>query len=357
MDNYDNYLAASAINEFVDTLSNWWLRRSRPRFWSSDKQAQDKLDAFWTMYECLVTITKQIAPFTPFFAETLWRNLSKPFAGSATASDPPESVHLCDFPAVNESVVDTALSEEMQVVREVVSLCHNARKEARLKVRQPLAGIEVVVAREDHSRWLTSHEELIRDEVNVKQVQCTTNADEYIAYQVQPNFKRLGPRVGKLIPVVKKTLAAADGGALLKELQDTGKILLKLTDTDTIELDGEDIQIRLQAKPGYAAAQGKQTVVVLSTVLTPKLIAEGKARDFNRMVQDRRKELGLEMSDRIVIGVASTDPSLIDALRANEDYLKKETLAVEILYEATEAEPVEREIGDSTLMLHVAAVV
>ncbi len=357
MDNYDNYLAASSINEFVDTLSNWWLRRSRPRFWASDKNSQDKLDAFWTLYECLVTLTKQIAPFTPFFAETLWRNLSKPFEESATADDPPESVHLCDFPAVNESVLDESLSEEMQVVREVVSLCHNARKEARLKVRQPLAGIEVVVAREDHSRWLTSHEELIRDEVNVKQVSCTTDADEYIAYQVQPNFKRLGPRVGKLVPAVKKTLASADGASLLKELQETGKIALQVTDSDTIELDGEDIQIRLQAKPGYAAAQGKQTVVVLSTELTPELINEGKARDFNRLVQDRRKELNLEMSDRITIGVESSDAPLIEALRANETYLKNEALAVEIRYEASAGEPVEREIGDAKLTLYVAAVV
>ncbi|MCA9228670.1 MAG: class I tRNA ligase family protein, partial [Planctomycetales bacterium] len=269
MDAYDNYGACQRINEFVDALSNWYVRRSRDRFWSDDKQSPDKLDAYWTLYESLLATSKLIAPFTPFLAEAMWRNLTGVFGDGAM-----ESVHLCDYPAADSAAVDAVLSERMKLLREIASLGRAARMDNKLKVRQPLAKVEVILAGAEHQAWLETHDALLRDELNVKQVDYTKQAEQYIDYQVQPNFKRLGPRIGKLLPAVKKALGEADGGRLLSELNDTGKVALA-AGGETVELDQDDIQVRLQAKPGWAAAQGRGCVVVLSTELTPELLREG----------------------------------------------------------------------------------
>ncbi len=202
MDAYDNYAACNKLNSFVDALSNWYVRRSRDRYWSEDKQSTDKSDAYWTLYECLLTVSKLIAPFVPFVAETVWRNLAGSFGDRAV-----ESVHLCDYPVVDPQRVDALLSDRMQLLREIASLGRSARMHAKLKVRQPLAKVEVILAESEHQPWLEAHEELLREELNVKAVEYTVEADQYISYQVQPNFKRLGPRLGKLMPAVKKLLS------------------------------------------------------------------------------------------------------------------------------------------------------
>jgi isoleucyl-tRNA synthetase len=190
----------------------------------------------------------------------------------------------------------------------------------------------------------------------VKTIGYTKEADKYITYQVQPNFKRLGPRIGKLLPACKQALASADGGKLLAELTATGKVTLNLAG-DSLELDNEDIQVRLQAKPGWAAAQGATVVVVLATELTPELLAEGLARDFVRLVQDERKKLELDFADRIEIGVVGASAGLRAALQANRDYICGETLAVKLAFEALNAaEGVETEIGDDKVSLFVRKV-
>jgi len=348
MDAYDNFTAAADLNAFVETLSNWWLRRSRPRFWSSDKESPDKLDAHYTLYECLTTLAKAIAPFTPFFAETLWKNLAGVFGDRAL-----ESVHLCDYPTAEASEIDDALSEEMALVREVVSLCHNVRKEHTLKVRQPLSKAEVVVANPEQQQQIERHAQLICEEVNVKTVECTGDADQYISYQILPNFKRLGPRVGKQMPAVKKALSEGDGDALHREMEANGAIALEVNG-ETITLDNEDIGIRLTAKEGWAASEGPHCVVVLSIELTPDLIAEGIARDVNRLVQDLRKENDLQMDDRIALAIVSESTELTEALVANAEYLKSETLAETLTFEPLgDTTPADREFGQHKLTLYL----
>ena len=350
MDAYDNYGAANRLTNFVDAVSNWYVRRSRDRFWAKDKTASDKLDAYWTLYECLLTLTKLTAPFVPFIADSLWQNLTAPFKSA------PESVHLCDYPTADSSQIDEQLSTQMNLIREIASLGRSARTTAKLKVRQPLSGVTVILNDESHLEWLNSHADILTTELNVKNVTYTSDAGEFVTYQVIPNFKRVGPRVGKLMPIVKKTLGDADGGKLLAEMESTGKVTLEL-EGKTIELDSEDIAVRLSANEGWAAAQGKFAVVVLSTELTPELVREGLARDVNRLVQDRRKEMNLEFTDRIEIGLVSADEDLIAAITENVEYIKQETLAIDLKFGPIEdSESAEREVDDATLCIYIKVV-
>jgi isoleucyl-tRNA synthetase len=350
MDAYDNFEACKRLHAFVDGLSNWYVRRSRDRFWAAmDAQhQQDKLDAYWTLYECLLTTSKLISPFTPFVSEAMWRNLAGVFGDRAAAS-----VHLCDYPVADTSAIDEQLSARMDLLRQIASLGLSARMANKLKVRQPLAKVEVILSDSTPQRWLEEHDELLRDELNVKKIEYTKDADKYITYQVQPNFKRLGPRIGKLLPGCKAALSKADGGKLLAELNSAGNVTLDVGG-ETVELDNEDIQVRLQAKPGWAAAQGSNVVVVLATELTPELVAEGLARDFVRGVQDRRKDLALNFTDKIDIGIVGASADLQKAIEANRNYICGETLAVKLVFETVPgAEGDEVEVGDQKLTLYV----
>ncbi len=375
MDAYDNYEACKRLNAFVDGLSNWYVRRSRDRFWAAMDAAhqQDKLDAYWTLYETLLTTAKLIAPFTPFLAEALWRNLAgvfneglglgvraregEPLSPTLAPSPSPsvaESVHLCDFPTADQSAIDETLSTRMELLRQIASLGLSARMANKLKVRQPLAKVEVILSDQTHQSWLEEHDELLRDELNVKTIEYTKDAEKYITYQVQPNFKRLGPRIGKLLPACKQTLGNADGGKLLAELTATGKVTLDLGG-EKIELDNEDIQVRLNAKPGWAAAQGSGCVVVLATELTPELIGEGLARDFVRLVQDERKKLDLNFTDQIQIGVTGASAELQQSLTAHREYICGETLANQVSFAAAaNGGTVEAELGDEKIRLIVS---
>jgi isoleucyl-tRNA synthetase len=242
----------------------------------------------------------------------------------------------------------------MKLLRDIASLGLSARMANKLKVRQPLAKVEVILSDTSHQAWLEEHDELLRDELNVKKIEYTKDADKYITYQVQPNFKRLGPRIGKLLPGCKAELAKADGGKLLSELTASGKVTLDIGG-ERVELDNEDIQVRLQAKPGWAAAQGSNVVVVLATELTPDLIAEGLARDFVRLVQDRRKDLGLQFTDRIAIGVSGASPALQQAIEQFRDYVSGETLAMKVDFESLPAaEFTEVEIADQKIQLFIS---
>ena len=351
MDAYDNYAACARLNEFVDALSNWYVRSSRDRFWSGAHTA-DKLDAYWTLYECLLTTCKLISPFVPFLAEAMWQNLavaafssemgtgsepSSPGTQNTASREAPvpisrrvaESVHLCDYPTGDPTAVDEALSQQMALVREIVSLGRSARMGAELKVRQPLARVEVVLADSAQQAWLEQHAALICDELNVEQAEFTRQAEKYIIYTVLPDLKRLGARLKARLPAVKKLLAESDGGKLLAELEATGNVTLTLAD-GPIVLDAEDIKVRLQAKPGWAAAQGKACVVVLSTELTPELVRKGLAREVVRTIQDKRKDSKLQFTDRIAIYYHTEATELVAAIEEYKEYICSETLAVEL---------------------------
>jgi isoleucyl-tRNA synthetase len=376
MDAYDNYGASASIIEFVDALSNWYVRRSRDRFWSEDKRDRDKLDAYWTLYECLLTTSKLIAPFVPFLAEAIWQNLAAAEFGDRTL----ESVHLSDFPTADGSAIDTDLSARMAMVREIVSQGRAARVGAKLKVRQPLAKVEVILADRTHQPWLEEHSALIAEELNVKQVEFTEKADQYITYKILPNFKRLGPKVGPLLPALKNALKTADGSQLLAELQNAGKVSLPLYEADrsffsaaaddsgklvgtivqpgdNVVLEQEDIEVRLQAKPGWAAAQGKSCVVVLATELNDELLAEGWAREIVHVVQTARKEIDCQYTDRIALGVESDDPLVDGALRQFGDYIRGETLATELRTGPIDGVPAtETKVGGTLLKTYVKVV-
>jgi isoleucyl-tRNA synthetase len=350
MDAYDNFEACGQITAFVDALSNWYVRRSRDRFWSEDKLDPHKLDAYWTLYECLLTTSKLVAPFVPFLAEALWRNLAAAEFGARV----PQSVHLADYPQPDPAAIDAELSQRMSLMREIVSLGRAARMGAKLKVRQPLAKVEVILV--EREPWLQAHAALIAEELNVKQVEFSEKADQYISYSVLPDLKRLGPRLGKQLPELKKALAQADAGALLARLEKDQSVTLHLPGGD-VALDALDLQVRLQAREGWAAAQGASSVVVLSTELNDELRAEGLARELVHAIQTARKDLDLQYTDRIVVGLASDDAALLDAARRFAAYIERETLAVEIALGALpDADPLAIKLGPAKVQLYVKAV-
>lgn len=351
MDEYDNYTACTRLNEFVDALSNWYVRRSRDRFWSSGTST-DKTDAYWTLYECLVTTARLVAPFVPFVAEALWQNLAvAAFAGRTLAS-----VHLADYPRVQAAEIDEPLSLQMALVRQIVSLGRAARMSAKIKVRQPLPLVEVVLADPTAQAWLEQHAPLIGEELNVKRVEFAPRADQYIDYTVLPDLKRLGPRLGKRLPALRKRLGEMAPLELLGELEARKQVVVELPD-GPVTLDADDIQVRLQAKPGWTASQGRDCVVVLSTELSEALILDGLARELVHAVQSRRKDMNLDYTDRVAIGVVTDSEQLCAALKANRDYIMHETLAVELKLEPLPGcDPIDGDLGGHAAGLYVKRV-
>jgi len=338
LDAFENYPAAGRLNEFVDALSNWYVRRSRERFWKSEKD-QDKWDAHHTLYGVLWTLSQLIAPFTPFFAEAMYRNLSgtkATEAGSAAAppprspdvTSPPLSVHLCDYPSADESLIDEDLAAEMDLVRQIVSLGRAARTSAKLKVRQPLALAEVILARREHAEWLAGHRELIAEELNIKQVEYTTEAEQYVTYQIKPNFQTLGPQYGKLAPRIAAELGRLDPVAARQSLETGGELWLEV-DGQRLRLGAQEVQIQLEARPGWSAAQGRGGVVVVKTELTRELIDEGLLREFIHHVQGLRRELDLPFDARIVLYVQAPE-DLADIVRRYGQVVQRECLAERI---------------------------
>jgi isoleucyl-tRNA synthetase len=334
MDRYDSYGTCESLHAFVDALSNWYVRRSRSRYWSSDKKSQDKLDAYWTLYECLLVTSKLIAPFTPFLAETLWGHLTQGLSGVR------QSVHLCDYPTGEFEQNDPVLNERMGLLRQIASLGRSARMESKLKVRQPLSRVEVTLASDSHIDWLRSHDDIVRDELNVKEIHYTSGSSPFVTYSVQPNFRKLGPRVGPLLPKLKATLGAASGADLMDQMSRLGKIVLTI-DGKELELDDQDIQVRLSAKEGWAASQGKSCVVALNTELTPELIRDGIAKDAIRLIQDLRKRRQCNYTDRIDIKMLVSSQALADALKDHQELIAGETLSKKVQVEVVAIESLE----------------
>jgi len=350
MDAYDNFTAAKALITFVDALSNWYVRRGRDRYWRTGMDA-DKVAAYQTLWEVLVATTTMIAPFTPFFAESLYQNLLR----TNDASSPP-SVHLRDYPTADEKLIDETLSAEMAVVRDIVSLGRAARADAKMKVRQPLALAEIVLADKSHTQWLKGHEPLIRDEINVKRVEFSSEADHYVNYQVKPNFKSIGPKFGKLGNAIKGALAGAkEPAAMRKSLDETGRVSLTV-DGQTVELTPDDVQIELTAKPGWAAAQGRSAVVVLKTEITEELRDEGVAREIIHHIQQKRKDLDLKYEQRIDLGVVG-DSDIERVVKRSAEYIMSETLAQSLLSQPLPGiDPVKADIDGHEAAVYVKPV-
>ena len=323
LDAYRAYDAARELTDFVDALSNWYLRRSRKRFWGSERN-EDKIDAYATLYETLVTVAKLAAPFVPFMTDEIYQNLVRgPFG-----DDVPESVHLCDYPEPDSARVDVVLNEDMAVVRSIVSLGLRVRTDNKLKVRQPLSRAEVTLSHLELDERIRVYGDLIAEELNVREVVFVHGAEEHVEYLVKPNFRKLGPKVGKKMPAVKAALAAADGSALRAAILETGKAEI-LVDGETLSLDLEDVQAGVQAKEGYAAAGDQAAVVVLATELTPELLEEGKYRELLSRIQAFRKNLGLEYTQRIRLALDGPEAfrAIVDSRR---EHFLEETLCVDL---------------------------
>jgi isoleucyl-tRNA synthetase len=323
LDAYQSYEASRALTDYVDGLSNWYVRRSRPRFWKSERD-EDKIDAYATLYEVLASVAKLAAPFVPFMTEEIYQNLVRRPLGPKAK----ESVHLDDYPEPDLSRIDAALNLEMALVRDVVSLGLRVRTDNKLKVRQPLSKAEVTLSHPELDARVSRYAEIIAEELNVHEVRFVHGAEEHVEYKVKPNFRRLGPRVGKKMPAVKKAMEAADGSRLRASLLSKSAAEIEV-EGESLTLELEDVEVAVSAKEGYAAAGDETAVVVLSTELTPALLEEGKYRELLNRIQTFRKDLGLEYTQRIRLAIRGSE-SLKGIVEARREDLMKETLCVDL---------------------------
>ena len=307
MEEYRSYEAAQKLTNFVESLSNWWVRRSRERFWApgeGEKMADDKRSAYATLYECLLTTSKLAAPFVPFLAETIYQSI----VVSVGAPGAKQSVHLEDYPTADRSLVDEALAAEMAAVRDIVSLGLQVRTASKLRVRQPLRRVDVVLSKPSLGKAMAEHVSLIAEELNVHDVKFLAQGQEVneVRYKVKPNFRALGPRVGKKMPQVKALLEKADAAPLRDQLANTGTAKIVL-DGEEIALGPEELEISVEAQDGFAAAGAKVGVVVLHAALDEELKDEGFVREVQSRLQGMRKELKLGYTDRISIQISGSD--------------------------------------------------
>jgi len=321
MDAYAIHEAAGAIIHLTDAVSNWWLRRSRDRFWSAEKD-QDKWDAYHSLYEVLTTMSRLIAPFVPYLAEALHQNLVV-----GQQADAKESVHLCDWPGVDSERIDRALSEDMAAVREICSLALSTRTHHKLKIRQPLALAEVIPATTGLADRMQPYESLILSEVNVKELRFTHDAGDRVQFEVKPNYRALGPVFGKRMPLVRKALDAADPARVRAELASDGGYSITLDDGEAVRLTSEHVTVSVTAEGHFAVAGGSVGTVLLDTELGEALIAEGYARELINRIQTLRKDQNLDYVARIRLTLQGDAP-LLAAATLHTETISNETLAV-----------------------------
>ncbi|MGB0888709.1 MAG: isoleucine--tRNA ligase [Solirubrobacterales bacterium] len=313
LDDYDATAAGRAIDEFIDELSNWYVRGSRRRFWDADP------DAIATLKECLVTVAQLLAPFTPFVADEIYTKLA--------GTDGKISVHLTDFPKPVDSDRDQRLEQDMATARAAVELARAARAQAKVKIRQPLGEIVVVASGEERAA-IGRFEELILGELNVKSVRYVTDADELAKFELRPNFKALGPRLGKNMPQAKEAIAALDGAKANENLKNGDPVRLNVAGEEIL-LTADDVQVVLAPLDGYQLEREGTHAVALDLTVTDELKREGLAREVVHAVQNARKDSGLAVEDRIALKLGG-DETLIAAAREHEDYVAGETLAVTV---------------------------
>ncbi len=327
LDEYDAWHAAEEIERFVDELSNWYLRLSRRRFWKSEADA-DKQAAYQTLYHTLVTLSKLLAPFVPSVTEVMHQNLVRSVDRSGEA---PESVHHCAWPRADEEQLNSDLLAEMELAMLVAALGRSARANGQVtKLRQPLARARVHVGTEREKIDLSGLTDILKDEINVKELEVVKEVGELVQYRLLPLNKVLGPKYGPLFPKVRQALAAADPAAAVARLH-AGQSLPLQVDGETIELTPDEVIVRTQAAGGYAIASDKGVTVAVDTAITPELAQEGLARDVVRLVQVLRKKADLNLDDRILVTFETQDEQLASAIAAFADYITAETLCDDLV--------------------------
>ena len=333
LDAYDPTAAARATEEFLDDLTNWYIRRSRARFWAPDGQGdvKDKESAYQALYEVLTTLARLLAPFTPFVAEVLHRHLVRSQGDASAAA----SIHLESWPETSGERLDEALEKGMAAILRIVRLGHAARNLHGLKTRQPLAAVTLVTADESLPGLVMPYADTLKDELNVHEIRWAANRTEYVHHEVRPVFPKTGPRFGKRMPEVKRALESADGDALAAELERTGKVTIQLSDGPA-ELSPEEVEVRLIEREGMATQGDRELLVALDGHLTPELVREGLARELVHLVQQARKNAGLDYADRIRV-TYKADSEMKAAIDEHEEWIRGETLAISIAGEVAEA--------------------
>ncbi|GGE96779.1 Isoleucyl-tRNA synthetase [Chishuiella changwenlii] len=325
LSDYEPTKAARAIQEFViDNLSNWHVRLSRRRFWKGD-YSKDKIAAYQTLYKVLETVAILGSPIAPFFMDRLYKDLNE-----ATGRNSAESVHLADFPVVDESLIKTELEEQTHLAQTATSMILSLRKLSDNKVRQPLQKVMIPVLNDSMKAKLEAVSELLKQEVNVKEIQLLTNeeASNLLVKSIKPNFKTLGPKYGKEMKAISAATAQITDEQIVK-LEQTGEIDL-LIDNKTLTLNLEDFEIATKDIPGWTVASNSNLTVALDLNLTDELINEGVARELVNRIQNLRKESGLEVTDKIILNLKNEE-SIVNAVRENKDYICSETLAEDLV--------------------------
>ncbi|MCR5428439.1 MAG: isoleucine--tRNA ligase [Lachnospiraceae bacterium] len=324
LDTYHIPEAGRALDDFVDELSNWYVRRCRERFWAKGME-QDKINAYMTLYTALVTIAKAAAPMIPFMTEDIYRNLVCSVDASA-----PESVHLCDFPVCNEAYIDRELEENMDEVLNIVVIGRACRNEANIKQRQPLAKMYVKCGKE----LSEFYREIIEDELNVKTIEFKDDVASFTDYTFKPNFKTLGKRFGGKINTVKELLLGLDGVKAMAELKETGAVTIMLDGTPE-KIEEADLTIESKKVEGFVTGEDHGITVVMDTNLTPELIEEGYVREVISKVQTMRKDADFEVMDHITLYVTGND-KIADIVKRNEAQICKVVLASGVVYGSAE---------------------
>ena len=305
-------------------MSNWYVRRSRERFWAKGME-QDKINAYMTLYTALVTICKAAAPMIPFMTEDIYQNLVR-----SIDKDAPESIHLCDFPEVDEKLIDKKLEDDMEDLLEVVVMGRACRNASNIKNRQPIGNM-YIKADFDLSQFYV---DIIADELNVKNVTFTDDVREFSSYSFKPQLKTVGPKFGKQLGEIRNALSALDGNAAMDEVNATGALKLALPSGEVV-LEKDDLLIDIAQTEGYVSESDNKITVVLDTKLTPELLEEGFVREIISKVQTMRKEAGFEVMDKITV-FAKDNEKVINILNANADEIKSEVLATDIVTGSTD---------------------
>ena len=341
LDSYKIPEAARALAEFVDDMSNWYVRRCRDRFWAKGME-QDKINAYMTLYTSLVTICKTAAPMIPFMTEDIYQNLVRSIDKTA-----PESIHLCDFPTVEESFIDKELENNMDAVLKYVVMGRAARNAANIKNRQPIGTMFIKAGRE----LSDFYKEIIADELNVKTVNFTDDVREFTSYTFKPQLKTVGPKYGKLLGGIKAALSSLDGNAAMDELNEKGALHLDING-EAVELTKEDLLIDMAQMDGYVSEGDNEATVVLDTNLTQELIEEGFVREIISKIQTMRKEAGFEVMDKIKIYETGSE-KVTEILKKFGDNIKSEVLAVDLILGSTQGYVKEWNINGENVVLGV----
>lgn len=339
LDAFDTKGAGEAIEEFVEQLSNWYIRRNRRRFWKSEATT-DKNSAYLTLYQCITAVTRLMAPFMPFVSEKIYRNLE-----GRVNPDASESVHMASWPKVDGAWVDEKMIEEVTVVQKVVGLGRAARTLTGHKVRQPLARMLLRVPSEQAAHAAQAHEVQILEELNVKSMEFIAPDATLVSYRIKPNLPRIGKRLGKLIPAVRKALEEADGAEIARSVT-AGTAFSLQVNGEALSFEPEDVLVETSSAEGYGSAENEGYLVALDTQLNEALIIEGIARELVRSVQEARKQAGLEVSDRIALQISGS-PQIETALQTHQGFIMSETLT-EYMAESgfTPFYTIEKTLGD-----------